>query len=97
MVKLTRLKEFLSLNGFEMEKISRDVIGNRRLSAENTCPRNCEHIGFIHTAAGNESRWQGRGYDAAFPLLLGVFCVLHYFTPFSLLSPKLCTRLYILS
>jgi len=26
MVKLTRLKEFLSLNGFEMEKISRDVI-----------------------------------------------------------------------
>lgn len=26
MVKLTRLKEFLSLNGFEMEKVSRDVI-----------------------------------------------------------------------
>ena len=72
-------------------------VGNRRLSAENTCPRNCEHIGFIHTAAGNESRWQGRGYDAAFPLLFGVFCVLHYFTPFSLSSPKLCTRLYILS
>lgn len=26
MVKLTRLKELLSLNGFEMEKVSRDVI-----------------------------------------------------------------------
>lgn len=54
-------------------------VGDRRLSAENACPRNCEHIGFIYTAAGNESRWQGRGYDVAF------HCSLVYFV-YSIIS-----------